>query len=265
MQRKSYQSDVSDDEWEILRAFMPPEKSEGRPREYEWREILNGIFYMTRSGCHWRLLPHDLPPWWTVYFYFRVWRLQGIWEKINTELRKQTRELCEEKEPEPTAAVIDSQSVKNTETAGAGGFDGNKKINGIKRHIVVDTCGLLMKVINHTADIQDRSGAVKLLEETKKLFPQLKLVWADGGYTGELVEQAKKIFGFSVEIIKRSDDVKGFILLPRRWVVERTFSWLGRNRRLSKNYERDIQSGESFIYVAMIRLMTKRLSGEALC
>ncbi|MBI2603152.1 MAG: IS5 family transposase, partial [Deltaproteobacteria bacterium] len=177
MERRQYQTDVSDDEWGVLRVFMPLEKSEGRPRQYGWREILNAIFFVARSGCQWRIIPHDLPPWWTAYFYFRVWHLRGIWEKMNGELRKATRVLCEEKDPEPSAAIIDSQSVKNTETGGEHGFDAGKKINGVKRHIVVDTCGLLMKVVVHPADIQDRSGAVQLLNKLKNLFPRLELIW----------------------------------------------------------------------------------------
>ena len=260
MERKPYQTDVSDAEWQILQALMPMQKAGGRPRQYEWREILNAIFFVTRSGCQWRLVPHDLPPWWTAYFYFRLWRLLGIWEKMNSELRKTVRVLCEGRDPEPSAGVIDSQSVKNTETGGKSGFDAGKKINGVKRHIVVDTCGLVMKAVVHTADIQDRDGAMITFNRMKNMCPRLKLVWADGGYAGQLVEWTKRKLNIKLEIVKRSDDIKGFKILPRRWVVERTFGWLGRNRRLSKNYERCTDSGESFIYVGMIRLMARRLT-----
>lgn len=260
MDRKPYQTDMTDAEWEILSAFMPPEKKEGRPRRYEWREILNAIFFVVRSGCQWRLIPHDLPPWFTVYFYFRLWRLSGIWEKINAGLREATREICEGRDPEPSAGIVDSQSVKNSETGGDKGFDAAKKISGIKRHIVVDTTGLVMKAVVHSAKVQDRDGAMIVLQKMQNQFPRLQLIWADGGYAGQLVEAVKKTLGIKLEIVKRSDDAEGFKVLPRRWVVERTFGWLGRSRRLSKNYERKSVSAESMIYIAMVRLMVTRLT-----
>jgi putative transposase len=260
MKRKPYHTDVSDQEWEIIKHLLPPPSSRGRPRENEWREILNAIFYVTRTGVQWRLLPHDFPAWWTVYFYFRLWRIKGIWEKINDELRKAVRACCENRDEEPSAGIIDSQSVKNSETGGAKGFDAGKKISGIKRHLVVDTIGLVMKAVVHTADVQDREGAMLVFNRMKGKFPRLELAWADGGYAGQLVDWTQRMIGVRLEIVKRTDNMSGFKILPRRWVVERTFGWLGRNRRLARNYERLPETGESFIYVAMTRLMLRRLA-----
>jgi len=259
MERITYPTDVSDREWEILKILMPSTPEVGRPREAPWREIVNGIFYITRAGCAWRLLPHDFPKWFTVYYYFRLWRKMGIWEKINDELRKTVRMAAGKKE-DPTAAIIDSQSIKTTEAGGEKGFDAGKKINGRKRHIIVDTNGMLLKVNVHPADIQDRDGAKNLLKEAREKLPTLSMIWADGGYAGKLVEWSKSKVDMNIEIIKRTDKIKGFKVLSRRWVVERTFGWLGKNRRLSKDYERVNQTSESFIYLGMTRLMIRRLA-----
>jgi putative transposase len=225
------------------------------------REILNAIFYIVRSGCTWRMLPHDLPPWKTVYHYFRLWRKDGTWERINSALRVEVR-VAAGREPEPSAAVIDSQSVKTTETPGVRGYDAGKKVNGRKRHLLVDTLGLVLMVVVHAANIQDRDGARLLLEKARGRFPRLRLIWADGGYTGKLVDWVKTLCLWVLEIVKRSDDVKGFQVLPHRWVVERTFGWLGRYRRLSKDYEGLPESSEAMIYIAMIHLMVRRLGRQ---
>jgi putative transposase len=258
MDRTPYHSDVTDAEWKILEKLMPMNTDKGRPRKYEWREILNGIFYVVRSGCQWRQLPHDLPKWWTVYYYFRLWTRHGIWEKINDELRKMVREdvgKCRD----ASAAIIDSQTVKTTESGGIRGYDAGKKINGRKRHIIVDTLGLVIKAVVHSADVQDRNGAMKTIKAAQEKLKTLQLMWADGGYAGHLVEWVKNGFNFVLEIVKRSDDEKGFKVLPMRWIVERTFGWLGRNRRMSKDFERLPSTSEALVYLGMIRLMLRRL------
>lgn len=259
MERKAYPSDLSDAEWEIIEPLIPPAKPGGRPRKHDMREILNGIFYFLRSGCAWRLLPHDFPPWQTVYHYFREWRCNGIWERMNKALRTALREAAG-REVQPSAAILDSQSVKTTETKGIRGYDAGKKVKGRKRHILVDTMGLLLIVLVHAADIQDRDGAKLVLAKAKCCFHRLRLIWADGGYAGKLIDWVHKNCSWTLEIVKRSDNAKGFQVLPRRWVVERTFAWLGRYRRLSKDYETLTETSEAMIYAAMVRLMIRRLA-----
>ncbi len=257
--RTSYQTDLSDKEWQKVETCIPkPKTNLGRKRKHPLREIINAIFYVVRSGCAWRLLPHDLPPWKTVYHYFRIWRLEGIWERMNVALRTELR-IAEGRNSQPSAAILDSQSVKITETPGVRGYDAGKKVKGRKRHILVDTMGLLLMVVVHTANIQDRDGARQVLEKVKGTLSCLLLIWADGGYAGQLVDWVKASCGWVLEIVKRSDDIKGFQVLPHRWVVERTFGWLGRYRRLSKDYEGLTQSSEALVYAAMIHLMVKRL------
>ena len=259
MKRKLYPSDLKDAEWSILEPWIPPAKPGGRPREVDMREVVNAILYLLRSGCSWAMLPHDFPPKGTVYDYFAQWRKDGTFEHINTVLRGELR-VAVGKNKEPTAGILDSQSAKTTETRVPRGYDAGKKVKGRKRHILVDTLGLLLMAVVHSASIQDRDGAKQVLEKAKLCFSQLQLIWADGGYAGKLINWVKETCNWVLEIVKRNSEVKGFQVLPRRWVVERTFAWLGRYRRFSKDYEELTKSSESMIYAAMIHIMTRRLA-----
>jgi len=259
MSRKAYPTDLTDQEWEGLQPHLPPPKRRGKKRTVALREILDAIFYLLRSGCAWRMLPHDLPSWQTVYYYFRQWVKDGTWAKINDSVRVELRQALG-REAEPSAAIIDTQSAKTTEQGGPHGYDAGKKVNGRKRHILVDTLGFLLLVVVHSANIQDRDGAKLLLEKVKGRFPRLQLIWADGGYAGKLVGWVKQTLGWVLDIVKRDEKVKGFKVLPHRWIVERTLAWLGRFRRLSKDYERLAETSEALIYAAMVHLMIRRLA-----
>ena len=259
-ERKPYETDLSDAEWAIIEPLIPGGKPGGRPRETNIREVINAVFYLLRTGCAWRHLPHDFPPPGTVYDYFSLWTRDGTLKQIHDTLRRQVR-VQAERAAEPSAACIGSQSDKTNEQGGIDGYDAGKKIMGRKRHILVDTMGLILAVVVHSAGIQDRDGAKAVLERIKKEHPpRLELIWADGGYAGKLIEWVKQECGWVLEIVKRSDDTKGFKLLPRRWVVERTFAWLGRFRRMSKDYEFNTSTSEAMIHLAMINIMTRRLA-----
>jgi len=257
-----YASDLTDDEWALIEPFMPEPNRIGRPRQTDLREVVNALLYIASTGCQWRFLPKDFPPFSTVQKYFYRWRDELLLETINHHLLFATRERAG-RVAQPTAGVIDSQSVKTTESGGPAGYDAGKKTKGRKRHILTDTEGFLVTALVHAADIQDRDGAPAVLAKARYRFPWLRHVFADGGYAGQKLRGTlTKIGGWRIEIIKRSDKAKGFEVLPRRWVVERTFAWLGRSRRLAKDWERTIESAIAWLFIAHIRIVTRRLARQ---
>ena len=249
-----------------MRELIPePGDPRGRGRPCDWtkRQILDGIFYVVRGGIPWRMMPTDLPPWKTVYHYFRLWARDGVWKRIHDTLRDMAR-LAHGKKRAPTAAILDSQSVRTASQPGIRGYDAGKKVLGRKRHILVDTLGFILALMITDASVQDRDGASTLLAAVLgKAFGWLKIIWADGGYAGKLVDLVSAISRHrrvKLEIVKRSDKTVGFKLLPKRWIVERTFGWLIRNRRLVRDYEAQIVHSEAMIYAAMIKIMLARLA-----
>ena len=261
-----YPTDLTDEEWHQIKSLVPAPKSgkgkRGRPVENDRRSLVNAIFYVVRSGCAWRLLPRDFPPWQTVYGYYRGWSQDWTWTFIHDTLRDWLRK-AEGRKVAPTAAIVDSQSVKTPDQAGERGYDAGKKIKGRKRHVAVDTLGLVLGIMITTAAVQDRDAAKTLIKRLVGLFGRLQIIWADGGYLGALVQWVKQLRPFGklrLEIVRRCAEVKGFKVLPKRWIVERTFGWFFKSRRLCRDYEVRLDHSEAMIRICMIRLMVKRLA-----
>ncbi|WP_182608364.1 IS5 family transposase [Streptomyces alkaliphilus] len=265
--KPSYDSSLTEAQWAVIEPLLPvrdPRRG-GRPLKFSRRLVVDTVLYVLVSGCAWRMVPRDLAPWDVAYRWFRAWAADGTWNRVHDALRDRVR-VADGRDPQPSAAVLDSQSARSHQGGEAIGWDAGKRVRGRKRHLLVDTYGLVLRAVVHSASVQDRAGAKLVLADIGKLFPHVGLVWVDGGYVNAvdagLVDWAAEREGLEIVVVPRNADVKGFRVLPRRWVVERTFSWLGRCRRLARDYERKTAHAEAMIKVAMIRLMAARLAGE---
>ena len=263
MSRQPYPSDLTDAQWALIEPLLPPPATRGRAEKHPRREIVNAILYLDRAGCAWRLLPQCFPPWETVYWHWARWKNDGTADRVHDRLRDRLRD-AEGRDPMASAGVVDSQSLRAADTVGADqrGYDAGKRTNGTKRHIVVDTLGLLLVVLVTAASVQDRDGGRRLLDRLRFAMPSVALVFADGGYAGRLVRWATDRLRLMIEVVRKPADQQGFAVLPRRWVVERTLSWLMRCRRLVRDYERLPESHEAMVKWAMIGLMTRRLAPD---
>lgn len=261
---KAYPSNLTQDQFELLSDLIPDPKPGGRPREVEMWEVLNAIFYINSEGCRWRALPGDFPKWQTVYTYFRNWRINGTWVRIHDQLRDWVR-VEQERHPSPSEAIIDSQSVKSAAMVSqAVGFDGGKLLKGRKRFLTVDTLGLVLRVWVTAASVGEREGGKRVLKQVKRMgkgVSRLHTIWVDGGFDGSPFQMwVMDVCRWIVQVVLRPELTKGFVLLKKRWVVERTFGWLMSSRRLVRDYERLPKTSETFIYLAMIRIMVRRLA-----
>jgi len=261
--RPAYPSDLTDAEWEILGPLVPPAIAYPNLQQpvHPRREIVNAIRYRTRTGCAWRLLPHDFPPWKTVYNTYRKWAKTRVMKIINDVLGERVRQ-SEGRAIEPTAAIIDSQSVKGSAQGGEYGYDAGKKVKGRKRHLLVDVLGIVLAVVITSASVQDRDGAVPVIERAALEHSYLQKIWADGAYHGRVLDELQARTNIEIEIVKRTDDMQGFVVLPQRWIVERTFGWFERFRLLSREYERTTTSSRDDIFHAMCMVMCKRLASS---
>ena len=260
-ENKRYPSDLTDAQWELIEPLVPAPRSGGRPAVHSRRRVVDAILYLNRTGCAWRQLPHNFPPWATVFWYHKRWREDGVVDRLHDALRDRVRDASD-RDPMASAGCVDAQSVKGADTVGAGsrGYDAGKKVNGRKRHIVVDTLGLLIVVLVTAANLQDRDGGRPVLDRARMAMPSIVLVWADGGYAGKLVAWVARYCRIVLEIVRKPEGQRTFEVLPRRWVVERTLSWLVRWRRLDRDYERLPTHSEAMVKWAMIGLMARRLA-----